>query len=60
VPVLEPLVFRSTSLHYERGQAKDIENYIRSAIYTHLKSRKWRKEDKEQVIEVLAEKGAGM
>ena len=36
-PVLEPLTFRSISLHDESGQKEDIENYIRSVVNTNRK-----------------------
>ena len=35
--ILEPLAFRSISLHDERGQKVDIENYIKSVVNTNRK-----------------------
>ena len=58
--VLEPLTFRSISIHDERGQMEDIENYIRSVINTDSKSRKWKQEDKELVINDLTKRADGM
>jgi len=58
--VLDPLTFRSVSLHNEGGQKRDIEYYIKSVIYTHPKSRRWRAEDKRLVIDVLTKKANGM
>jgi len=58
--VLEPLTFRSVSLHDERGQMEDIENYIKSVVNMDLRNRKWKAEDKQSVIEVLARKADGM
>jgi hypothetical protein len=58
--VLEPLTFRSISIHDERGQLEDIENYIRSVINTGAKSQKWKEEDKELVIDDLANRADGM
>jgi hypothetical protein len=58
--VLDPLTFRSVSLHDEGGQKIDIEDYIKSVIYTHPKNRKWKAEHKQLVIDVLTEKADGM
>jgi hypothetical protein len=58
--VLEPLNFRSVSLHDERGQMEDIENYIRSVVNTSRKMRRWKSEHKELVIDVLTTKADGM
>jgi hypothetical protein len=59
-PVLEPLTFRSISLHDEGGQKKDIENYIRSVVNANKKMRKWTCEHKMLVIDVLTERADGM
>jgi hypothetical protein len=59
-PVLEPLTFRSISLHDEGGQKKDIENYIRSVVNANKKMRKWTSEHKMLVIDVLTERADGM
>jgi hypothetical protein len=59
-PVLEPLTFRSISLHDESGQKKDIENYIISVVDTNRKMRKWTSEHKQLVIDVLTERADGM
>ena len=58
--VLEPLAFHSISIHNERGQMEDIENYIRSVVNTDPKNRKWKQEDKQAVIDVLIERADGM
>jgi hypothetical protein len=58
--VLDPLFFRSVSLHDERGQRTDIEDYIKSVINMHPKNRRWKAEDKQLVIDVLTEKADGM
>ena len=58
--VLYPLTSRSVSLHDEVGQKRDIEDYIKSVIYTHPKSRKWKAEYKQLVIDVLTEKADSM
>ncbi|KAF8492083.1 hypothetical protein F5888DRAFT_1860114 [Russula emetica] len=60
--VLEPLTSRRVSLHDQSGQKKDIEDYVRSVVYSDLEPimRRWRKEDKELVIETLSERADGM
>jgi hypothetical protein len=58
--VLEPLTFRSISIHDERGQMEDIERYIRSVVDTDPKNRKWKQEDKQLVIDILTERADGM
>ena len=58
--VLDPLIFRSVSLHDQIEQKRDIEEYIKSVINTHPKSRKWKAEHKQLVIDVLEEKADGM
>jgi hypothetical protein len=59
-PVLEPLTFRSVSLHDERGQREDIENYIKSFVNTNRKMRNWTPENKQLVIDALAKRADGM
>ena len=60
--VLEPLTFRRVSLHNQNGQKKDIEDYVRSVVYSNSEPimRRWRKEDKELVIETLSKLADGM
>ena len=58
--VLDSLIFRSVSLHDERGQKKDIEDYIKSVINTNRKYKRWRVDDKQLVIDVLTTKADGM
>ena len=58
--VLGLFTFRSISLHEERGQKEDIENYIRSVVSTDPKNRRWKQEDKELVIKALTERADGM
>jgi len=58
--VLEPLTFRSISIHDERGQKDDIENYIRSVVNTDPMNRTWKQEDKELVTNILTEHANGM
>ena len=60
VPVLNPLAFRSVSLHGEDGQIQDIAEYIKSQVKTDSKIRAWRAADKELVIGVLTDRANGM
>jgi len=59
-PTLEPLAFRSVSLHDEQGQKEDIENYIKSVVDTNRNMRRWRPEHRQLVIDVLTERADGM
>jgi len=59
-PVLEPLSFRSVSIHDESGQKEDIENYIKSVVNTNRKMQRWKPEHKQLVIDVLVERADGM
>jgi len=56
---LEPLTFRSISLHEASGQMQDIENYIRSVVNTSGEMRKWQRKHRELVIDVLVRKVDG-
>jgi len=58
--VLERFIFRSISLHDERGQMEDIENYIKSFVNTRREMQKWRQEHRERVIDVLTKRADGM
>ena len=60
--VLEPLAFRSVSLHDESGQKADIADYVRTVVNSSPSSamRRWRAEDKNMVIETLTERADGM
>jgi hypothetical protein len=59
-PIIEPLTFRSISLHDEDGQKEDIENYIKSIVYTDRRMRRWTSVHKQFVIDVLTERADGM
>ena len=59
-PMLGPLTFRSVSLHDERGQKEDIENYIKSVVNTNRNMRRWRPEHRQLVINILTERADGM
>ncbi len=60
--VLEPLTPLWVSLHDQSGQKKDIADYVRSMVYSNSESiiRRWKKEDKDLVIETLSERADGM
>jgi hypothetical protein len=60
--VLEPLTSQRVSLHDQSGQKKDIEDYVRSVVYSDSEPimRRWRREDKDVVIETLSKRADGM
>ncbi|KAI9436025.1 hypothetical protein H4582DRAFT_2130264 [Lactarius indigo] len=60
--VLESLTSQTISLQDERGQKKDIADYVRSVVYSGSGKfmRRWRTDDKEHVIETLSERADGM
>jgi len=58
--ILQPLASHNVSLHSEAGQKEDITNYIKWFVNSDPKARKWRKQDKELVIEKLSERVDGM
>ena len=60
VSILEPLAFRSFSLHGERGQVEDIAEYVKFVVHTSREMRRWNAADKQLVIDVLIEKADGM
>ena len=58
--VLLPLASHTVSLHGESGQKEDKGNYIKWFITSDSRARKWRKEDKELVLEKLSKGADGM
>ena len=58
--VLNPLTFRSVSLHDESGQMGDIDYYIKSVVNTDSNMRRWKAEHKQLVIDVLTKNADGM
>jgi hypothetical protein len=58
--IIEPLAFRSVSLHDQSGQKNDIMTYIKSIVNTNKNMQNWNPEHKQLVIEVLTEKADGM
>ena len=59
---LEPFTSRQVPLHDQSGQKQDIADYVRSVVYSDSEPymRRWRKEDKEYVIETLSKRADGM
>ena len=57
---LEPLARLQISLHDEIGQKKDIIDYINAVILSDRKMKRWRKEDRQLVMDTLSEKADGM
>jgi hypothetical protein len=60
--VIVPLTSLRVSLHEQSGQKEDIADYVRSVVYSNSEPiiRRWKKEDKDLVIEVLSERADGM
>ena len=60
--VLQPLAFRSVSLHDENGQKTDISDCIRDVVNLSPSAamRRWRVDDRNLVIETLTEGADGM
>jgi hypothetical protein len=60
--ILEPFTSYQVSLHDQNGQRKDIEDYVRSVVYSGSEQimRRWKMEDKELVIRALSEGADGM
>ena len=60
--VIVPLTSLRVSLHDQSGQKEDIADYVRSIVYSNSEPiiRRWKKEDKDLVIEVLSERADGM
>ncbi|KAF8263290.1 hypothetical protein EI94DRAFT_1741234 [Lactarius quietus] len=60
--VLEPLAFRSVSLHDESGQKTDIAHYIRTVVKLSpsMAMKRWRDDEKILVIETLTDRADGM
>jgi hypothetical protein len=58
--IFQPLAYRTVSLDLESGQKSDIVNYIEWFVNSDPSTQKWRKEDKEYVVEKLSERANGM
>ena len=59
---LDSLTSQKVSLQDEGGQKQDIADYVRSVVYSGSGKfmRRWRQEDKEDVIKTLTERADGM
>ncbi|KAH9055857.1 hypothetical protein EDB83DRAFT_2614803 [Lactarius deliciosus] len=57
---LKPLATQQVSLHDDSGQTRDIKKYITDVVRSDRRTKKWRDEEKDMVIEKLAEKADGM
>lgn len=57
---LAPLASQSLSLHDQAGQRRDIRNYIVSVVNQDPTMKRWRRQDKELVIETLSQRADGM
>jgi len=57
---LDTLSPHTFSLHEQRGQIKDIENYVNSVVHSDRNMRRWREEDKKMVIDTLSNRADGM
>ncbi|KAI0292977.1 hypothetical protein B0F90DRAFT_1928377 [Multifurca ochricompacta] len=58
--VLQPLASQIVSLHDEMGHIEDINDYINFFAGSDLKMKKWRKEDKDFVINKLSQEAGGI
>ena len=60
--VISPLTSLRVSLHDQTGQKNDIAEYVKSIVNSNSERiiRRWKKEDKDLVVEVLSERADGM
>ena len=58
--VLDPLIPSSISLHDQRGQKRDIEDFIKSVIYAHPDNKIWGEGHKQEVVDDISRKADGM
>jgi hypothetical protein len=58
--MLDPLTSLKISLHDESGQKEDIIKYIKSAVRSDRRMRRWREEDQTLVIDTLSQNADGM
>jgi hypothetical protein len=58
--VLDPLTCTSLSLHDQEGQKRDIVDYINHVIASEATMKRWREEDKSEVIRTLSDRADGM
>jgi hypothetical protein len=60
IPILEPLASHVVSLHDQDGQKEAIRDYVKFVVHSDEWMKKWRKQDKELVIDTLVRKADGM
>jgi hypothetical protein len=58
--ILEPLAFRSVSLHNQPEQQQDIRIYIEAFVSSDRNMKNWHREYRQLVIDVLIERADGM
>ena len=59
---IESLASYSISIHDQKGQKTDIEDYVRSVVHSNSDTamKRWSDQDKELVIDTLSERADGM
>jgi hypothetical protein len=57
---LDPLKPLHISLHDESGQKEDINEYIKSVVYSDRNMRRWREEEQKLVVDTLSQNVDGM
>ncbi|KAH8983356.1 hypothetical protein EDB92DRAFT_1578578 [Lactarius akahatsu] len=57
---LESLATQQVSLHDERGQKQDINDYVTFVVRSDRRMKRWREDDRDVVIKNLTEKADGM
>ena len=59
---IEHLTSLRVSLHDQSGQKEDITEYVRSIVYSNSDTnmKRWKREDKDNVIQTLSERADGM
>ncbi|KAH9975096.1 hypothetical protein BGW80DRAFT_1444660 [Lactifluus volemus] len=60
IPTLKPLASHVVSLQDQDGQKEAINNYVKFVVHSDEWMKKWRKQDKELVINTLVRKADGM
>ena len=60
ITVLEPLTSLRVSIHDQRGQMRDIIDYINAVVHSDRRMRRWRSKDQQLVIDTLSARADGM
>ena len=58
--VFGPLASQAVSLHDQAGQRDDINNYVKSVVESDANMRRWRRGDRQLVINTLSQNANGM